>query len=144
MSGEVGILNVGAGDTKLSFDPKNPVERIRAARIVKDMLRRGYVLLIRQEDGTHTRALDFDESTCEYIIADLDTTATEDPNAEVKGPAKRAPASTSGPAGESAPPAGSGSAPESGTTGPKKRGRPTKRVAAGGVSATAVARTAGG
>ncbi|MEO8391171.1 hypothetical protein [Polaromonas sp.] len=39
-AGSVGILNVGDGDTKLSFDPKNPAERIRAARIVRDMIRR--------------------------------------------------------------------------------------------------------
>ena len=32
--GEVGILNVGAGDIRLSFDPANEAERIRAARIV--------------------------------------------------------------------------------------------------------------
>lgn len=39
MNGEVGVLNVGAGDTKLSFDPSNQADRIRAARIVKDMSR---------------------------------------------------------------------------------------------------------
>ena len=32
MTGDVGILNVGAGDVKLSFDTRNPAERIRAAR----------------------------------------------------------------------------------------------------------------
>jgi len=70
--GEVGILNVGAGDTKIVFDPKNPQEMIRAARIVKDMLRRGYALLIEIEPGKFTRALDFDETKFEYIIADFD------------------------------------------------------------------------
>ena len=35
--GKVNILNVGAGDLELSFDPNNPAERIRAARIVKDL-----------------------------------------------------------------------------------------------------------
>lgn len=44
--GEVGVLNVGAGDTRLMFDKSNPADCIRAARIVKDMLRRGYALLI--------------------------------------------------------------------------------------------------
>lgn len=41
MMGSVAILNVSAGDTKLTFDKSNPSETIRAARIVKDMLRRG-------------------------------------------------------------------------------------------------------
>lgn len=75
-AGSIGILNVGHGDTKLSFDPSNPAECIRAARIVKDMLRRGYALLIEveQPDGTKTftRVRDFDETKHEYIIADLD------------------------------------------------------------------------
>ncbi len=79
--GTVGILNVGAGDTKLSFDPSNPAERIRAARIVKDMIRRGYALLIEVErDGkkVFTRATDFNEDVCEYVIADFDpVTAAE-------------------------------------------------------------------
>jgi hypothetical protein len=73
--GSVGILNVGAGDTKLSFDKSNPAERIRAARIVKDMLRRGYALLIEVDVGGEkkfTRAIDFDEDVCEYVIADFD------------------------------------------------------------------------
>ena len=82
-AGTVGVLNVGAGDTKLSFDPTNPAERIRAARIVKDMIRRGYALLIEVEknpqgEPVYKRATDFDENTCEYIIADFDpVTAAE-------------------------------------------------------------------
>jgi hypothetical protein len=46
MSATVGILNVGTGDTKLVFDKDDPAECIRAARIVADMLRRGYALLV--------------------------------------------------------------------------------------------------
>lgn len=77
-AGEVGILNVGAGDTKLSFDPTNPAECIRAARIVKDMIRRGYALLIEVEPGKYQRALDFREDVFEYVIADFDpVTAAE-------------------------------------------------------------------
>jgi len=74
-AGSVAILNVGDGDTKLSFDPNNPAERIRAARIVRDMLRRGYALLIEAEvDGrkVYQRATDFKEDVCEYVIADFD------------------------------------------------------------------------
>lgn len=77
MTGTVGILNVGAGDTKLTFDKGNPTEMIRAARIVTDMLKRGYALLIEVEPGIFQRAHRFDEAKCEYIIADFDPTATE-------------------------------------------------------------------
>lgn len=88
-AGTVGILNVGSGDTKLSFDPKNPAERIRAARIVRDMLRRGYALLVEVErDGVKRfeRATDFLEDSCEYVIADFDPTAAVDdaPRTELK------------------------------------------------------------
>lgn len=74
MTGELGILNVGAGDTKLSFDKANPAERARAAKIVEDMLKRGYALLIevgKDEKGEaiYRRARSFDPKTCEYIIA---------------------------------------------------------------------------
>lgn len=75
MSGTVFIPNVGEGDLKISFDKSNPVERIRAARIVTDMLRRGYALLVEVEENgekVFRRALDFDSETCEYIIADFD------------------------------------------------------------------------
>lgn len=72
MNGDVSILNVGSGDTKLSFDPQNPAECIRAARIVKDMLRRGYALLIEVDKGRFQRVHEFDENACEYIIADFD------------------------------------------------------------------------
>lgn len=82
MKGEVGILNVGAGDVKLSFDPSNPAEMIRASRIVKDMIRRGYALLVGvkkegQEELVYQRVLDFEEGTCEYIVADFDPLAAQ-------------------------------------------------------------------
>lgn len=73
--GTVGVLNVGAGDTKLSFDKTNPAERARAARIVTEMIRLGYSLLVEVDrDGLKlfTRITEFDENTCEYIISDLD------------------------------------------------------------------------
>ena len=43
MSGELALLNVGTGDTKISFDPKASDEEIsKASILVKDMIRRGY------------------------------------------------------------------------------------------------------
>lgn len=80
--GEVGILNVGAGDDKLVFDRNDPKSMIRGARIVRDMIRRGYALLVEvpSKDGgepTYQRAYDFSEDTCEYIIADLDPDVSE-------------------------------------------------------------------
>ena len=75
--GKLEILNVSEGDIKIVFDKNNPAETIRAKRYIKDMLRRGYALLIELEDGTHTRALDFDENKECYIIADFDASYQE-------------------------------------------------------------------
>lgn len=138
-AGTVGILNVGAGDTKLSFDPSNPAERIRAARIVKDMLRRGYALLIETEvEGkkVFTRALDFREYVCEYIIADFDPMAAQqaDNIEELSRAQEQAEAQAQPAQADRAPVA------------PKRRGRPpgTRAVKAESARAVAVARSAGG
>lgn len=75
MVGSIGILNIGAGDTKLTFDKSNPAECIRSARIVTDMLRRGYALLVEVErngEKAYERVREFKADTCEYIIADFD------------------------------------------------------------------------
>jgi hypothetical protein len=128
MRGGVGILNVGAGDTKLVFDPNNPQDSIRAARIVRDMLRRGYALLVDSGDvgpdgkPIYTRAKAFDEAKCEYIIADYDPeSAEEEPNEPSTAESVGAPREEK----------------------PRRGGR-TKRVSAASVSAIAVPRSAGG
>lgn len=136
--GTVGILNVGAGDTKLSFDKNNPAERIRAARIVKDMLRRGYALLVEIEvDGTKkfVRAKDFDENVCEYLIADFDpiTAAEHDEEEVAHGQQAEAPAH-----------AEEAVAPGNAKNHTRTRRIVTKRIDAEGARAVAVARTAGG
>ncbi len=135
-TGTVAVLNVGDGDTKLSFDPKNPAERIRAARIVRDMLRRGYALLIEVErDGQKVfqRATDFHEDVCEYVIADLDPiTAAEADTKDTHGHHQVEPGAAT-PAGKV------GAA-------PKQRGRkPTVRtIPAASARAVVVAPVAGG
>lgn len=135
MSGSIGILNVGAGDTKLVFDKNNPAERIRAARIVKDMLRRGYALLIEVKSKGKTeyrRALDFDENTCEYIIADFDPVEAAKADAEEEKERGQSIAAEENDSQSARPP------------GPKlKRGRKA-RVSADSANGVAVARSAGG
>jgi hypothetical protein len=132
--GEISILNVGDGDTKLSFDKKNPAERIRAARIVADMLKRGYALLIEQPagSGNFVRAQAFDEEVCEYVIADFDpiTAAEHDAQEEQHGDEQNrtneATASTAG------------------TPAPAGKRTYRKRVKADGARAVAVAPISGG
>lgn len=141
MNGEVGILNVGAGDTKLTFDKSNPAECIRAARIVKDMLRRGYALLVDRGDGKYQRALDFDDTKYEYIIADFDPEVARVADSQEvtsgKGGEPEAPDADAPPGGGEGRGKGGGSA--------RPRGRRSSiRVAAANTKAVAVGRTAGG
>ena len=73
--GVLEILNVGAGDVKITFNNGDIQETIRARRIVTDMLRRGYALIVEVErEGrmAYERVQAFDEAKGEYIIADLD------------------------------------------------------------------------
>jgi hypothetical protein len=122
--GQVGILNVGAGDTKLSFDPSDPAEVKRASAIVVDMIRRGYAVLVEvgsdAKGPLYRRALDFDPETAEYIIAG-------DPGVEQEGPTTHVKPSA---------------APPRRTRG--RKGSQTERVPAAATSAVAVARVAGG
>ena len=137
-SGQIGVLNVGAGDTKLSFDKSNPAECIRSARIVADMLRRGYALLIEVPDKkrgkVYVRVKEFREDVCEYIIADFDpieaAAADEAENAQGKSGTEAA-ADTAGAEARSEAPR------------PKLRGR-TRAVPASTTAGIAVARSAGG
>ena len=124
MPGSVGILNVGAGDTKLVFDPSKPEEVKRSAVIVEDMIKRGFVLLIeigQDEKGPiYRRAQGFDPATAEYIIAGDPPANLEAPNVEEQASAPRRRRKAKAPA-------------------PAPR-----RVPASSTNAVAVARTAGG
>lgn len=66
------ILNVGKGDLKISFDPKNPKELKRSAKIVKDLLSQGYAILVqvglKDGDPIYRRAKGFDPETSEYLV----------------------------------------------------------------------------
>ncbi len=146
MSG-LGILSVGAGDTKLTFDKSNPAERIRSARIVTDMLRRGYALLIEEDDGqggkrTH-RVREFREDVCEYIIADLDPEAAARTDRQ-DGQASEGPIEGPAPEGVEtrAAEAREGAAREARNA--PRRSYITRSIPADGVHGVAVARSAGG
>ncbi len=116
-SPDVSVLNCGAGDMTFSFDEKDPLECARAERVVKDMLKRGY-LLFAKVDGEYTRVHTFDEKRREYVIAD--------------GPESAPAASDPPPSAEPEP-----------KVVKRGRGRP-RRIPAKGTPVTAVAPTAGG
>lgn len=127
--GELSLLNVGTGDTKISFDPDGPEQdRKTAAALVKDMIRKGYAVLVevgRDDKGPlYRRAKDFDEKTCEYIVAGL---PPEESDLNQIADAQEEP---SAPRGRPKP--------------SRKRKSTTSRVPAGRAKAVAVGKTAGG
>lgn len=70
------ILNVGEGDTKISFDKSKPEEIERSRRIVLDMLKLGYAILVRVGETKagkpkYRRAVGFDPESDEYLVTDV-------------------------------------------------------------------------
>ena len=129
--GSLHVLNVSGGDVTLSFNRQDVVEAIRAKRIVTDMLRRGYALLV-EVDGAYQRIQHFDEAHGVYVIADYDPSVMmpeeslhvqETPEAETPHEV---------------------TAVDEGPTLPKRRGRPRKSLPMERSRAVGIAPTAGG
>jgi hypothetical protein len=87
------ILNVGEGDTKLTFDKEKPGEVERTRRVITDMLKLGYAILVRV--GTtragkpkYRRAVGFDPTSDEYYVQDVPPEAPKK-----RGRPRRVPAS---------------------------------------------------
>lgn len=129
MPGSLSILNVAEGDTKLTFDPTKPEEVARSAETVRELLRKGFMLLIevgKNDKGPiYQRATDFDPETAEYIIAGAppsDTTAETTSEAKPEGAPSRGRQSKA----------------------PARPRTTSRRVPAKDATGVAVARTAGG
>lgn len=123
-TGELALLNVGTGDTKISFaDDATPEEKLTASRLVKDLIKKGYAVLVevgKDEKGPlYRRALDFDEDTREYIIAGIPGDDVEVKEEKPRVAGRRKPRGSAG-------------------------RRSTKRVGARDAKAVAVPRVAGG
>lgn len=117
--GSLSVLNCSAGDLKFRFDKDDPTEVAQAQRVIEDMLRRGYTILV-EVDGELRRATSFDPSKGCYVVTE--------PPAPVEVVTAPEPETFGAPA-----PA------------PKKKGKPTRReVPASKTRATAIAPTAGG
>lgn len=126
--GTLSILNVYEGDVKITYDTSNAAEAVRAKRIISDMIRRGYALLI-EVDGAYQRALGFDEKVGEYIIADFDPSYRPNTQEGNEENGKEHPQETE----EEAPPKIR-----------SQRGRPRRSIPMESANVVAVARSAGG
>jgi hypothetical protein len=86
MAGYLDILNCGAGHLSFNFDTANEAEVERAKTVIRDMLNRGYTVLV-EVDGETRRVKKFDPQRGEYIIADPPPKRRGRP----PGPARRVP-----------------------------------------------------
>lgn len=68
MQGELSILNVRAGDIRITFDNKSPEELAKVKATIVDLLRRGCTIAVQMEDGTFEPVDAFDPERNEYII----------------------------------------------------------------------------
>lgn len=67
MKGSLSVLNVGAGDIKVTFNHLDSAEAKKAIAMLLDMQVRGYAILVETEDG-YTRAKSIDATRGRYII----------------------------------------------------------------------------
>ncbi len=84
------VLNVGEGDTKLTFDKDKPKEIERTRRIIGDMLRLGYAILVRVGETAsgkpkYRRATGFDAARDEYLVMDVPAEVAEEKPAPKRG-----------------------------------------------------------
>jgi len=71
--GSLCILNISAGDVKISFNKDNPEELARAREMIEDMLKRGYSILVQWGDGWR-RAKKFIPTRDSYVVEVSETT----------------------------------------------------------------------
>jgi hypothetical protein len=77
-TGSLSVLNVGAGDLTLTFNQHDRAERARALKMLTDMQRRGYAILVRLEDGSYVRAKTIDAAAGCYVIQEPEPGAVVD------------------------------------------------------------------
>lgn len=67
-TGSLAVLNTGAGDIIVTFNDHDDAETDKAIAMLVEMQQRGYAILVRQEDGTYTRAVAIDRATKSYVV----------------------------------------------------------------------------
>lgn len=78
-TGSLSILNTGEGDIQVTFNNHDDVESERAIAMLLDMQKRGYAILVKQDDGTYQRAVAIDRETRSYVILPPTVLPTETP-----------------------------------------------------------------
>lgn len=64
----IDILNTGTGHTEITFTGDDSTEKANAARMIGDMIRRGYGIFIHGEGGVQIRVHAYDPEKHCYIV----------------------------------------------------------------------------
>lgn len=135
--GSLSILNTGAGDIKMTFDHHNPDEATKAIAMLQDIQKRGYAILVQQEDGSYARAHRIDAETGCYVVV-----VPTPISAPVPAPAEEPGEDTQGEVSATPEPQ------DEDTLAPNRKARRSrgtvKNIPVAGAKAVAVARSAGG
>lgn len=67
-TGSISVLNVGEGDVVVTFNGLDDTEAEKALRMLEDMQKRGYAILVKQPDDTYRRAESIDRETQSYVV----------------------------------------------------------------------------
>lgn len=67
-TGNLCVLNVGAGDIRVTFNHADTGESAKALRMLTDMMSRGYAVLVELPDGSYTRVQQVDATRGRYVI----------------------------------------------------------------------------
>lgn len=68
--GMLEVLSIGRGDLKLTFDPENPDDSIKAKAVIEEMLRKGYSIFVETDVGP-ARVQRFSAERMAYVIVEL-------------------------------------------------------------------------
>lgn len=66
-NGSLQILNVHAGDVTITFDSTD--ELARADKLIPDLIRKGFAVMVKMADGKHQRVKRYDAKTKSYEVA---------------------------------------------------------------------------
>lgn len=89
-TGNLSVLNVGAGDIRVTFNNTDRGEIKKAVGMLTDMMARGYAVLVELPDGSYTRVTEVDASRGRYVIT-LPDDVQDPPDAEVVKPRRGRP-----------------------------------------------------
>lgn len=86
--GSLCILNISAGDIKVSFNKEDPEETERAREMIEDMLKRGYSILVQWGQGWR-RVKKFIPSRDSYVVETREEKEGKPQTVEKEVPAKK-------------------------------------------------------